>query len=96
MYIITDKDYVTSQSKRQIVMVHTSCKNLPFSCDKLTTGSNCAYKVVGVGEEVGLLTFGEGNAKDMQSLLIIFTFPRFGYKNTYKASLFSYPEGEGT
>ena len=39
-------------------------------------------KVVGVGGEVGLLTFGEGNAKDMQSLLIIFTFPRFGYKNT--------------
>ena len=28
VYIITDKDYVTSQSKRQIVMVHTSCKDL--------------------------------------------------------------------
>ena len=40
--------------------------------------------MVGVGGEVGLLTFGEGNAKDMQSLLIIFTFPRFGYKNTIK------------
>ena len=50
------------------------------------TGSNCAYKVVGVGGGGGgggLLIFGEGNAKDMQSLQIL-DFERFGYKNTEK------------
>ena len=48
----------------------------------------------GGGGDGGVLTFREGNAKHMQSLQILH-FQGLGTK-TLKASLFSYPEGEGT
>ena len=70
-------------------MVHTSCKNLynvlnhsrviNWRLDQIVL---IRWSELAGGGGVGLLTFGEGNAKDMQSLQIIFTFPRFGYKST--------------